>query len=145
MSVIDTSVILGAVERGNESTRRRLNELTERSRRSFVVEGELVFGVRAATTPEARRTQERSLRYYRLISEPGTVELDELSRWFGTVSAVATAAGIRIGQNDRWIIAEAAHADLPLWTADEAMHRLCAAVGDDPAGRPIESLLLPAG
>lgn len=145
MTIIDTSVIVAAVERRSGAARQRLSELNERSRRSFVVIGELEFGVCAATTTEFQRVRERSLRYYQLISQPPmAVDLDELSRWFGTVSAIAVAAGIRIGQNDRWIVAEAALADHAVWTADEPMHRLCAAVAEHPDGRPIEVVLLPS-
>lgn len=145
MTIIDTSVILAAVERRSAAVRDVLRNMTERSRRSFIVTGELAFGVHTADSADTRHRRERSLRYYRMISRPvGAIDLDELSRWFGVASGIAQAAGIRIGQNDRWIICEALHADVPLWTADETMHELCKMVAADPQGRNITSRLLPA-
>jgi hypothetical protein len=64
----------------------------------------------------------------------------QLGSAFGRVSALAQRAALRIGQNDRWILAEALCRGVPVLTADATMHRLGALVVerlDDPMGMPL--------
>ena len=148
--IVDTSVVLDAVERRSARAAEAVAALHEPSVRSMVVLGELSFGVESLA-PDAdagvRARREASLEYYVLISavhRPPTS--GQLGTAFGQVSAVAQRAALRIGQNDRWILAEALCWSVPVLTADATMHRLGGLVGerlDDPIGMPLTVPLEP--
>ena len=96
----------------------------------MVVLGELAFGVQSATDANrAVRTRTRDL--YLSISDPagiGSLNGNQAAQWFGVVSAIAQASRIKIGQNDRWIVAESLTYGVPVWTADTAMRDLVDAI-----------------
>ena len=96
----------------------------------MVVLGELTFGVQSAIAAElAVRSRTRDL--YLSISDPaGIASLDgnQAAQWFGIASAIARASRIRVGQNDRWIVAESLTHGVPVWTADSSMRDLVDAI-----------------
>ena len=128
--ILDTSVIIGAVERRDRQAIRCIEQMVEPSERSIAVLGELNFGVESAD-PDVAAIRQRSKDLYLAISKPSAVSAVDgslLARWFGSVSAIARTDGIRIGQNDRWIIAEAISYGVAVWTCDDAMARLVQSV-----------------
>ena len=128
--IVDTSVVIGAIERRDSGAVRAIETMTNLSVRSMVVLGELTFGVRSATDATlAVRSRTRDL--YLSISDPaGIVSLNgnQVAQWFGLTSAIAKASSIRVGQNDRWIVAESLTHGVPVWTADTAMRDLVDAI-----------------
>lgn len=133
--IIDTSVMVSAVERHSPAAIDLLERLEEPSLQSMVVLAELESGVLTVDDdPEILRTRQRTLAAYRLASEPGTPPPpDLLARRFAEVTAAARRAGMRIGQNDRWILAESLHHDVPVSTADTTMHELGVALRGESA------------
>jgi predicted nucleic acid-binding protein len=148
--IVDTSVVLDAVERRSTRAAEAVAALPQPSVRSMVVLGELTFGVESLA-PDAdaavRARREAALEYYVLISAlhaPPTA--GQLGTAFGRVSAVAQRAALRIGQNDRWILAEALCWGMPVLTSDATMHQLGTLVVerlDDPIGRALTVALEP--
>jgi predicted nucleic acid-binding protein len=128
--IVDTSVVIAAIERHDPDAMKAIEQMAHLSTRSMVVLGELNFGVQAAPAVAAAvRTRTRDL--YLAISDPSSVaSLDGglLAQWFGLTSAIAQTDRISIGQNDRWIVAEAMAHSTGLWTADAAMRDLVEAV-----------------
>jgi len=69
---------------------------------------------------------------YEQLSEWSDLEvsLHEVGRAYGDVSAMATEAGMSIGMNDRWIIAECISQRTRLVTADRRQAQLSELVAD---------------
>lgn len=96
----------------------------------MVVLGELAFGVQSATDAN-RAVRSRTRDLYLSISDPAGISSlngNQVAHWFGVTSALAQASRIKIGQNDRWIVAESLTHGIPLWTADTAMRDLVEAI-----------------
>ena len=77
------------------------------------------------------RSRTRDL--YLSISGPaGIVSFNgnQVAQWFAVVSAIARASSIKVGQNDRWIVAESLTHGVPAWTADTAMRDLVDAISE---------------
>lgn len=143
--IIDTSVIIGAVERRDPQAIEQLEQLEQPSVRSMAVLGELAFGIESADARVAT-LRHRSKDLYLAITDPNTLSAVDgslLARWFGAVSAIARTDGIRIGQNDRWIVAEALTHSVPVWTCDETMAKLVHSVRQR-HDLPAPVLILPA-
>lgn len=76
------------------------------------------------------RSRTRDL--YLSISGPaGIVSFNgnQVAQWFAVVSAIAQASSIKVGQNDRWIVAESLTHGVPVWT-DTAMRDLLDAISE---------------
>jgi hypothetical protein len=61
------------------------------------------------------------------ISDPGpltSLDAASVALRFGSVSAVAKTENIRVGQNDRWLVAEGLFHKVPVWTGDLEMEKL---------------------
>ena len=125
--IIDTSVMVSAVERKDPAAIAALSALGGPSQWSFIVAGELAAGVEAARAlklPKAdQRMRAATLTAYSQLSEqPVALTLDDLSAHFGSLTAICSARRIRLGQNDRWILASAAALSTQVLTADATMH-----------------------
>lgn len=128
--IVDTSVVIGAIERRDPAAVLAIESMELLSVRSMFVLGELTFGVESATDA-TRAVRSRTRDLYLSISDPaglGSLDGNEVAQWFGVASAIAQASGIKIGQNDRWIVAESLTHDVPVWTADTAMRDLLDAI-----------------
>ncbi|MGK0275254.1 MAG: putative nucleic acid-binding protein [Ilumatobacter sp.] len=130
-TIFDTSAVIGLAERRSPELIAILKKLGGPITRSITVDGELRHGAAVADRPgqsERRRTMER----YEQLSEWSDLEvsLHEVGRAYGDVSAVATEAGMSIGMNDRWIIAECVSQGARLVTADRRQAQLGELVAD---------------
>lgn len=128
--LLDTSAFLSLMEREDQSIREIVRSVERRLPRSMGVIGELIHGREVDPTNLERRA---------------TVEMyQELTEWtsghpsvflaarYGEISAVASKEKLKIGQNDRWIIAEAADLGANLITFDQVqaqVARKCIARG----------------
>ena len=146
--IVDTSVVLAAVERRSQAAADAVAAMAEPSIRSMVVLGELHFGVESLSPqadPAIRARREASLEYYLLISAVRpSPSAGRLGSAFGRISAVAQHAGLRIGQNDRSILAEALRCEVPVLTCDSGMHVLGELVSErlgEELGQPITLLV----
>lgn len=96
----------------------------------MAVLGELAFGVHSATDAN-RAVRSRTRDLYLSISDPAEIVSlngSQVAQWFGVTSAIAQTNSIKVGQNDRWIVAESLTHGIPLWTADTAMRDLVEAI-----------------
>ena len=128
--IIDTSVLISAIERRDAAAIAAIDSMEQLSVRSMVVLGELTFGLQTSSA-DSREIRQRTLDLYLAISDPGPLtSLDgaSVALLFGSVSAVAKTENIKVGQNDRWLVAESLFHKAPVWTSDLAMEKLLLAV-----------------
>lgn len=128
--LLDSSAVLTAVERNNHEIQGIISGHGGPSIGSLFVLGELLHGVEVATVKRVRGDRQRTVEFYEKITEsPAVVANDLLAKMYAQVSAKATELGLRVGMNDRWIIAEAALHGARLVTCDEVQAGLARGVG----------------
>ncbi len=115
--IIDTSVVIAVTERRSPTAITAIGALGNKSIRSFVVEAELIAGLEAARRsqmdPADITMRESTLNtYYDLSERPVSLPLDVLAAAFGQVTGACSSHHLRLGQNDRWILAEALSLDV---------------------------------
>lgn len=103
---IDTSAVIGFVERQDPSVVDTLVAQVVPATRMTFVEAELRHGVAADATDASDR--QRTLdTYRRLAAQPeSAVQRDVVVEFYAQISGYASRTGNRSGQNDRWILAE---------------------------------------
>lgn len=122
--------MIEAIERRNESAVALIRSLERPTIRSIFVNGELVAGVETATMrrlgkPAITIREITAIAYARLSTTPERWMGDEIASHFGWLTAHCSSKQLRVGQTDRWILAEAlSHAAATVHTADTAMHTL---------------------
>ena len=128
--LLDTSAVLAATERNNHEVQRIISGHGEPSIRSLFVLGELLHGVGVATVRSVRRDRQQTVNFYEKITglAHGS-SIDLLAKLYGQVSATATGSGLRVGMNDRWIVAEAVLHMARLVTCDGAQLELARQFG----------------
>lgn len=101
----------------------------------MIVVGELAFGVERArldtgvASARILALREATLAAYIATSEPAKEPRDDdIAEQFGVISALAVSAGIRIGPNDRWILAEGVARSQQVLTTDQGMEDLALVV-----------------
>ncbi len=133
--LLDTSAFLSLVERSDQSIREIVRSVEAPLPRSMGVMGELIHGREVdPTNPERRSTVEM---YLELTEWARGHPSAFLAARCGEISAVASKEGLKIGQNDRWIIAEAADLGATLITFDQVQAQLarrCISRGRSPYG-----------
>lgn len=143
--ILDTSFVVAVFERKAPSAVAALAGLGGPGVRSAIVEGELRAGVETATA-EDLATRQRTLDGFLQVTTDAparsTQTAQALAVAFGWLTALAKAERIKIGQNDRWILAEAAYASVCVLTADHPMNQLgIAAHESGRAGFPLTRLI----
>jgi predicted nucleic acid-binding protein len=137
-TVFDTSAVIGLVERRSPALIEAATQLGQPIMRSATVCGELQHG--AAITSPGQAERARTLdRYLHLSAWPDPeldLEIDELARLYGVVSAASAQPDLRAGMNDRWVIAECLAFGAGLVTADARQSRLATAVAEQ-SGFPL--------
>lgn len=120
--IIDTSVVLAAFERRSAQAIDAIKSLGGSSVRSWIVEAELLTGVRTASNSVDQQVRRASFDAYRRIStvSDGAGPFDAVP-YFAQAAETARRQRIRIGQNDVWILAHARVAGCGVLTADTAM------------------------
>lgn len=126
-TLLDTSAVIGLIERRDPAVLELVRQLEGPSVRSMFVYGELLHGLaqRGPGIAERRRTVE----HYEKITDSFAAALDPglLASRYAEVSASASNGLIRLGQNDRWIIAEASLIGIDVFvTQDSTQSRLAA-------------------
>lgn len=123
--LLDTSAVLALTERRTASIIDLIRHADQAPIGSMVVLGELVHGVAAAPTKTIRIQREATVRFYeRLVRMPDQYPWMPIATRYGDVSAAASAGGLRLGMNDRWIVAECVTFGAILVTCDETQARL---------------------
>ena len=125
--IIDTSVYVSAFERGDAAARDAIAAATvEQQPGCRVVLGELESGPLTAGDDTAKRHRTTTLTHYALTHEFSGEGVDEarMARLFAELTATCRTEGLRVGQNDRWVVAEAMYWARELLTADDGMYRL---------------------
>lgn len=147
--LLDTSAVIAIGEGRNERLIEIVRGSGSYSIASLFVTGELRHGLEMAgeVGRAALELRRATLELYQRITEmPAALDLADLATRYGAVSARATDAGLRIGQNDRWIIAEAAGHGVTLVTCDTAQASLMASYcsGEKPDHDPVVLVDQPA-
>ncbi len=128
--VLDTSAVLTAAERGNLEILSIVERHGGPSTGSMFVLGELRHGVEAATGKRTRSDRQQTVDFYAKITEMrGAVQPELLAKAYAQVSAKAATWGLRLGMNDRWIVAEAALHAAQLVTCDSIQADLSRRLG----------------
>jgi predicted nucleic acid-binding protein len=124
-TIFDTSAVIGLAERRSPELIAILKKLGGPITRSITVDGELRHGAAVADRP-GQSERLRTMQRYAQLSAWSDLEvsLHEVGRAYGDVSAMATDAGMSIGMNDRWIIAECISQGTRLVTADRRQAQL---------------------
>lgn len=123
--LLDTSAVLALTERRNEKIVHLIREADQAPIGSMVVLGELVHGVAAAPTKAIRIQRESTVSFYkRLVRMPDQYPWISIASRYGDASAAASASGLRLGMNDRWIVAECVTFGAILVTCDETQASL---------------------
>ena len=130
--LVCTSVIVAAMERRHAAAIDAIRSLEGPSTRSIFVEGELRAGYTVAVKPNMSdvdvavlNMREATLTAYLQLSYPDPMlSTSALSHRFGAVTAICARERLKVGQSDRWILAEALALGVPVLTADNAMYRL---------------------
>jgi len=129
--LLDTSAVLALTERRNEQLIDLIRDADQSPIGSMVVLGELAHGVAAAPTNATRFQRAATVSFYRrLVRMPSEYPWMSVSTRYGDASAAATAGGLRLGMNDRWIVAECVTFGAILVTCDETQARLEAVYGN---------------
>ena len=120
MLAIDTSAVIGFIERQDPSVVETLTSQTVEAVRSTFVEAELLHGASAATADSAPRR--RTLGVYHQLTTladppPDRATIVDL---YAQVSGFASRITNRSGQNDRWIIAEAIAVNATVFVTQDA-------------------------
>ncbi|MFV0427538.1 MAG: type II toxin-antitoxin system VapC family toxin [Beutenbergiaceae bacterium] len=123
--IVDTSVVVGAFERKDPAAIDALKASGGPSIRSMFVHAELLSGIERAT-PATVAVRRRTYAAYLTITsaEDAPPAPTDLAKQFALMTALAARQGIRIGQNDRWILAEAITRGAGVLTADQRMHNM---------------------
>lgn len=124
-TLLDTSAVIGLIERRDPAVVELVRQLHGPSVRSIIVYGELLHGIalRGTGLVERRRTVE----HFERITDSFTASIPQalLASRYAEVSAYASAGLIRLGQNDRWIVAEASLIGIEVFvTQDSTQGRL---------------------
>jgi len=129
-TVFDTSAVIGLTERRSPVLIDIVKSLGRPITRSITVYGELRHGAALADRPR-QSDRARTLDRYQRLSEWSETEtaLDEVGQIYGDVSAMASANELRLGMNDRWIIAESVVLGARLVTGDRRQAHLAELVG----------------
>lgn len=107
-TLLDTSAALGLIERRSPEIREVVARLDDALLRSSFVTAELLHGVESATGSDRDERQATLDRWLRITVAPDTAPtLEVLPEPYSRISALAGPLRSRIGQNDRWILAEA--------------------------------------
>jgi len=128
--MVDTSVMVSAMERRDAGAISALKACGRSTIRSVIVVGELASGVESAVLgklgPRAIRSRQATSSAYTLISTPPEEWAGgDVAAHFGHLTAVCSTKKIKLGQNGRWILAEAlTHGDAAVLTIDLVMHEL---------------------
>jgi predicted nucleic acid-binding protein len=127
--LLDTSAVIAISERRNERVLDLVRGRGTYSIGSVFVTGELRHGVEVGSGDTQRDVLRRATLalYQQMTKMPAVLDLAALADRYGLVSAQATREGMRIGQNDRWIIAEAAGHGVTLVTCDAVQAALMSA------------------
>lgn len=126
--------MIAAIERRNEASIALLRSLEGPTIRSVFVSGELTAGVQTATMrrlgkPAIAIREATATAYARLSEAPERWTPDVIASHFGWLTAHCSANELKVGQNDRWILAESmAHGTTTVYTTDAAMNALGASV-----------------
>ncbi|HQZ33076.1 MAG TPA: PIN domain-containing protein [Ilumatobacteraceae bacterium] len=125
--LLDTSAVLALTERRNEQIVKLIRDADRPPTGSMTVLGELAHGVAASPTTAIRTQRESTVTFYRrLVRTPDHYPWTMVAARYGDASAAATAGGLRLGMNDRWIVAECVAFGAILVTCDETQARLAA-------------------
>lgn len=123
--LLDTSAVLALTERRNEQIMHLIRDADRAPVGSMAVLGELAHGVAASPTKAIRVQREATVSFYkRLVRMPDHYPWMSIATRYGDASAAATASGLRLGMNDRWIVAECVTFRAILLTCDETQARL---------------------
>ena len=128
--ILDTSAMIAAIERRNDESVALLRSLEGPTIRSVFVDGELAAGVETATMrrlgkPAIAIREATATAYARLSETPERWTADVIASHFGWLTAHCSINQLKVGQNDRWILAEAmTHGSTTIYTADSAMNAL---------------------
>lgn len=126
-TLLDTSAVIGLIERRDPAVVDLVRQLDGPSVRSMVVYGELLHGL--ALHGPGRAERRRTVDHFERITDPFAPALAQalLASRYAEVSACASSEMIRLGQNDRWIIAEASLIGIDVFvTQDSTQGRLAA-------------------
>ena len=116
---------VGVTERRNEQIVHLIRDADQAPIGSMAVLGELAHGVAAAPTKAIRIRREATVSFYkRLVRMPDQYPWMSIATRYGDASAAAAAGGLRLGMNDRWIVAECVTFGAILVTCDETQARL---------------------
>ena len=134
-TIFDTSAVIGLTERRSPTLIEIAKQLGRPIVRSITVAGELRHGAAVDNRP-GQQDRQRTLDRYEQLSAWTDVEvpLDELGLAYGAVSAMATANGVTLGMNDRWIIAECMTQGAGLVTGDRRQAELAELVVENSLG-----------
>lgn len=140
--IIDTSVMVGAVERKDPTAIAAISALPGPSIRSFVVDGELAAGAEVASmlrlpAADVEMREATADAYRRLSEQPEALPLDVVASHFAWLTGLSALRKLRLGQNDRWILAEALTLHTRVLTADTAMHQLGVVAGETLGSPPL--------
>lgn len=118
--ILDTSAVIGWLERGNQTVADVLAEHGEVPFVHVVTIGELHEGVvRAASMPDdVLRSREATLRFVLEELAPAPAPDEREARVFGVVSATTNR---QLSHNDKWIVSRAALDGLHLVTEDNGL------------------------
>ena len=123
--LLDTSAVLALTERRNDQIIHLIRDADQAPIGSMAVLGELAHGVAASPTKAIRVQREATVSFYkRLVRMPDHYPWMSIATRYGDASAAATASGLRLGMNDRWIVAECVTFRAILLTCDETQARL---------------------
>ena len=123
--LLDTSAVLALTERRNEQIVQLIRDADQAPIGSMIVLGELEHGVAAAPTNAIRLQREATVSFYkRMVRMPDQYPWMSIAIRYGDASAEATAGRLRLGSNDRWIVAECVTLGAVLVTCDETQARL---------------------
>jgi len=123
--LLDTSAVLALTERRNEQLILLIREADQPPIGSMVVLGELAHGLAASPTNAIRIQRQATVSFYkRLVRMPDQYPWMSIAARYGDASAAATAGGLRLGMNDRWVVAECVTFGAILVTCDEIQARL---------------------
>lgn len=141
-TLFDTSAVIGLVERRSDELVEIVSALGGPILRSLTVLGELQHGASTTTVPGTAERATTLERYLRLSAwADDELDLDELGRLYGIVSAVSAAPELRTGMNDRWVIAECLALDTELVTCDRSQAHLVDAVAEALGVNPVATFV----
>jgi len=129
--LLDTSAIIGLLERHTPALRQVVEEQTQSIHVSAITLGELNHGVEASSDPVTRQRRRTSLETIEMFCNPVDVTTMETSA-YGILSAQLRSAGFgprTVGAADRWISATAITRNFTLVTQDAALANALGEIG----------------